>query len=100
MNEFIGPDESLVLGLCQIQERPLSQSLPLFACFIGTLSPSFFLNVQPACHSRGIPHPAAMLRPGDGHNDQTDELVQSYPQLDVLDLLCPLVHAAVLIDGA
>ena len=41
-----------------------------------------------------------MLRPGDSHNDQTDGLVQSYPQLDVLHLLCPLVHAVALIDVA
>ena len=41
-----------------------------------------------------------MLRPRDSHNDQTDGLVQSYPQLDVLHLLCPLVHAVGLIDVA
>ena len=41
-----------------------------------------------------------MLRPCDSHNDQTDGLVQSYPQLDVLHLLCPLVHAVALIDVA
>ena len=27
-----------------------------------------------------------MLRPGDSHNNQTDGLVQSYPQLDVLHI--------------
>ena len=58
------------------------------------------VNAQPTCRSLAFSYHAAMLRPGDSHNNQTDGLVQSYPQLDVLHLLCPLVHAVALIDVA
>jgi hypothetical protein len=50
------------------------------------------------CHSAWLQISPARFK--QVYSDKADGLVQSYPQLGVFHLLCPLVHAAVLIDVA